>query len=87
MNNSLRGEIKKIQYWQGTDGDPDFPEDVYDSIPDEVIDQILNLIASKMPEKDLARSATNPDKESEFAQGWNAFRAEVKSILKGEDSQ
>jgi hypothetical protein len=96
MNNSLRDEIKKIQYWQGTDGDPDFPEDVYDSIPDEVIDQILSLIASKMPEKKVNTNyneietlypdlpKTLPDV---YDTGFNQAIDSVKSILKGEESQ
>lgn len=85
MSNSLRDEIKAIEYWQGVDGDPDYPEDVYGPIPDEVIDQILKLIASKMPEKEIFHPNQVLITEKEwYKAGRNSYRTEFKSILKGE---
>jgi predicted AAA+ superfamily ATPase len=81
MNNSLRDEIKKIQYWQGTDGDPDFPEDVYDSIPDEVIDQILELIASKMPEYHSRKKLHEMYKEDKITYETYSRELAVTDIL------
>ena len=43
---ALREALSKIEYWQGTDGDPDYPEDVYGGLPDDVIDEILCLVTA-----------------------------------------
>jgi hypothetical protein len=71
MNNSLRGEVLEIietSIVEWKHGGP------------KCVDEILNLIASKMPEKkELA--AKYP---SGFDKGFNQAIDQVKSILKGE---
>jgi hypothetical protein len=74
MNTPLRKELKKIvkngTKWTLDDGWPIL------EVPDEVIDHILNLLASKMPEK------KEPTYGNGHSEGFNEAIDSVKSILK-----
>jgi hypothetical protein len=73
MNNSLRGEVLEIietSIVEWKHGGP------------KCVDEILNLIASKMPEKKYILHLTG--NEFREAKGFNDCLAKVKSILKGE---
>jgi hypothetical protein len=79
MNNSLRELVAEILWIHDSFG-LKIPEDFYPEA-----DQILNLIASKMPKKKEI-DIEIPD-TLHRNKGWNAYHNLVKSILKGEESQ
>jgi glutamate/tyrosine decarboxylase-like PLP-dependent enzyme len=58
---------------------------------EKVADQILNLVASKMPEKKEVQTHGELNREGwsryDYAAGYNQAITDVKSILKGEESQ
>jgi hypothetical protein len=91
MNTPLRDEIYKIFYDLGVPSANTGMEKPYVI---EAADQILSLVASKMPEKTkthsieelkaLSSSGLDANEGFGYEMGWNAFRTEVKSILKGE---
>jgi hypothetical protein len=87
MNNSLRGEIVKLAE-QNTvvHVDAAFLGQHFHSIDTVALaDQILELVASKMPEKDSDKPLSL--REIAYIDGYNQALTEVKSILKGEESQ
>jgi hypothetical protein len=78
MNTPLRDEIREILF-KAAGGISD--------MANEEIDQILNLLASKMPEKEeeLQIDFTNMQTivKAWERKGWNAYHDTFKSILKG----
>jgi hypothetical protein len=84
MNNSLKEEILKIFGANLITAEWTCP-------PEKVAEQILNLVASKMPEKKEVQTHGELNREGwsryDYAAGYNQAITDVKSILKGEESQ
>jgi hypothetical protein len=94
MNTPLREELLKLKVTiTSIDG---LPLNLEGGLTPESIDQILSLVASKMPEKkELILSGDQPPREyldlkqeiklntNHQVIGWNAYHDTVKSILKG----
>lgn len=89
MNNSVRGGVKAI-----VKNLPHLRYGQFDADVEVAVDEILDLVASKMPEKKVTMSDAMwdfPEGMEGHAQkaklleneGWNAYHDSVKSILKG----
>jgi hypothetical protein len=71
MNTPLRDEIAEL-IWRTKPGAINATK---------AAEEILNLLASKMPEKN--NHVMRDGSPNYYAEGWNAYHDSVKSILKG----
>ena len=44
LNTEIIEMLETTEYWQGTDDDPDYPEDVFGTVPEEIIDKVRQII-------------------------------------------